>query len=209
MSPITSASFRTGGSSSAVPPSRSSRRRSASRPSAFWLDCSPPTAADRIFASMVGRRDGASAHPVISHSRYADRSPRMHTTWTIYESPVGPLTLVGGPRGLSRLFFPGHAGQLREERRDDAALADAVGQLEEYFAGRRRHFELDLDLRGTPFQLSVWAQLSAIPHGETRAYGELARAIGRPDRARAVGGAVGRTPIPIIVPCHRAVGADG
>lgn len=133
----------------------------------------------------------------------------MNSTWTTYGSPVGPLTLVGGPRGLSRLFFPGHAGQLREESHDPAALADAVGQLEEYFAGRRRHFELDLDLAGTPFQLAVWAQLAAIPHGETRAYGELARAIGRPDRARAVGGAVGRTPIPIIVPCHRAVGANG
>jgi methylated-DNA-[protein]-cysteine S-methyltransferase len=133
----------------------------------------------------------------------------MNSTWTTYESPVGPLTLVGGPRGLSRLFFPGHAGELGEESVDPAALADAVGQLEEYFAGRRRHFELDLDLPGTPFQLAVWAQLAAIPHGETRAYGELARAIGRPDRARAVGGAVGRTPIPIIVPCHRAVGASG
>jgi methylated-DNA-[protein]-cysteine S-methyltransferase len=133
----------------------------------------------------------------------------MNTTWTIYESPVGALTLVAGPRGLTRLYFPGHAGSMDEDSHDPDSLADAVVQLEEYFAGRRRRFELDLDLRGTPFQQSVWAQLAAIPHGETLAYGELARAIGRPDRARAVGAAVGRTPVPIIVPCHRAVGANG
>jgi methylated-DNA-[protein]-cysteine S-methyltransferase len=133
----------------------------------------------------------------------------MNITWTIYESPFGALTLVGGPRGLTRLYFAGHAGSMKEESRDPEPFAAAVAQLEEYFAGRRRRFELDLDLQGTPFQRSVWAQLAAIPHGETRAYGELARAIGRPDRARAVGGAVGRTPVPIIVPCHRAVGAGG
>ena len=141
---------------------------------------------------------------MISRSRHADRSLPMNTTWTIYESPVGPLTLVGGPRGLTRLYFPGHAGRLDEERHAPECFADAMAQLEEYFAGRRRRFELDLDLQGTPFQQSVWAQLAAIPHGETRAYGELARAIGRPDRARAVGAAIGRTPVPIIVPCHRA-----
>jgi methylated-DNA-[protein]-cysteine S-methyltransferase len=133
----------------------------------------------------------------------------MNTTWTLYESPVGTLTLVGGPRGLTRLYFPRQAGPLDEERHDPEPFATAVVQLEEYFAGRRRRFGLALDLQGTPFQRSVWAQLSAIPHGETRAYGELARAIGRPDRARAVGAAVGRTPVPIIVPCHRAVGANG
>jgi methylated-DNA-[protein]-cysteine S-methyltransferase len=138
----------------------------------------------------------------------------MNTTWTIYESPVGPLTVVGGPRGLTQLHFPGHAGPMDEQRHDEQrhdphSLADAVAQLEQYFAGRRRSFELDLDLQGTPFQQSVWAQLAAIPYGETRAYGELARAIGRPDRVRAVGAAVGRTPVPIIVPCHRAVGANG
>ena len=134
----------------------------------------------------------------------------MNSTWTIYGSPVGALTLVGGPRGLTRLYFPGRAGlRLNEERNAPESLADVVAQLEEYFAGRRRRFELDLDLQGTPFQQSVWAQLTTIPHGETRAYGELARAIGRPDRARAVGAAVARTPVPIIVPCHRAVGANG
>jgi methylated-DNA-[protein]-cysteine S-methyltransferase len=138
-------------------------------------------------------------------SRFID----MNITRTIYESPFGALTLVGGPRGLTRLYFPGHSGPMDEDSHDPEPFAKAISQLEDYFAGRRRRFELELDLQGTPFQQSVWAQLAAIPLGETRAYGELARAIGRPDRARAVGAAVGRTPVPIIVPCHRAVGANG
>lgn len=133
----------------------------------------------------------------------------MNTTWTTYESPIGSLTLVGGPTGLARLYFAGHGGSFDEAHRDPDPLRDAVAQLDEYFKGRRQRFELALDLQGTPFQRAVWAQLAAIPFGETRAYGELARAIGRPDRARAVGAAVGRTPVPIIVPCHRAIGADG
>jgi methylated-DNA-[protein]-cysteine S-methyltransferase len=133
----------------------------------------------------------------------------MNLNWNTYESPFGALTLIGSPDGLARLHFPGQAGPLDEARRDPEPFRDAVAQLDEYFAGRRRRFELALDLVGTPFQRSVWDQLSAIPCGETRAYGELARAIGRPDRARAVGAAVGRTPVPIVVPCHRAVGADG
>jgi methylated-DNA-[protein]-cysteine S-methyltransferase len=133
----------------------------------------------------------------------------MNLNWTTYESPFGALTLIGSPDGLARLYFPGQAGPPDEARRDPETFRDAVAQLDEYFAGRRQRFELALDLVGTPFQRSVWEQLAAIPCGETRAYGELARAIGRPDRARAVGAAVGRTPVPIIVPCHRAVGADG
>jgi methylated-DNA-[protein]-cysteine S-methyltransferase len=128
--------------------------------------------------------------------------------WTTHESPLGTLTLVGGVAGLSGLLFPG--SEPRDEARDPAAFADVTAQLDEYFAGQRRTFNLKLDLNGTPFQLSVWDQLRAIPYGTTVTYGELARRIGRPDRVRAVGGgAVGRTPIPIILPCHRVVGADG
>jgi methylated-DNA-[protein]-cysteine S-methyltransferase len=84
-----------------------------------------------------------------------------------------------------------------------------VKQLDEYFDGRRRRFDLVLDLAGTPFQQRVWSALRAIPYGTTRSYTEVGQAIDRPDRVRAVGAAVGRTPIPIIVPCHRVVGADG
>jgi methylated-DNA-[protein]-cysteine S-methyltransferase len=128
--------------------------------------------------------------------------------WTTYESPVGMLTLVGGDSGLSGLLFPG-PDELDQSGRDPAAFADVTAQLDEYFAGERREFNLQLDLKGTPFQLAVWEQLRAIPYGTTVSYGELARRIDRPDRVRAVGGAVGRTPVPIIVPCHRVIGANG
>jgi methylated-DNA-[protein]-cysteine S-methyltransferase len=133
----------------------------------------------------------------------------MSSAWTIYKSPFGPLTLVSGAAGLSGLHFPGHSGPLDEVDQDREPFEDAVGQLEEYFAGYRREFDLRLDLNGTPFQRRVWGELSAIPYGGTRSYGELARAIGRLDRIRAVGAAVGRVPVPIIIPCHRAVAANG
>ncbi|MGZ4168143.1 MAG: methylated-DNA--[protein]-cysteine S-methyltransferase [Solirubrobacteraceae bacterium] len=129
--------------------------------------------------------------------------------WTVYESPLGPLTLIGDHHGLRGLQFPGRGGPLDESARSRAPFADALAQLEEYFAGERRRFALALALAGTPFQQRVWAALQAIPFGSTRSYGELAAAIGRPDRVRAVGAAVGRTPVPIIVPCHRVIGADG
>jgi methylated-DNA-[protein]-cysteine S-methyltransferase len=129
--------------------------------------------------------------------------------WDVYESPLGPLTLFAAPRGLTGLSFPRRAAGLDERDRDPAALAAAAGQLEAYFAGRRRAFELPLDLAGTPFQRRVWAELRRIPYGETVSYSELAARVGRPDVVRAVAAAVGRTPVPIVVPCHRVVGADG
>jgi methylated-DNA-[protein]-cysteine S-methyltransferase len=129
--------------------------------------------------------------------------------WAVYESPIGPLTLLGAASGLRAVHFPGRGGVLKESSRDDSALAGAVAQLEEYFAGTRQRFELELDLRGTDFQQSVWSELLAIPFGATTTYGTIADRLGRPDRVRAVGAAVGRTPVPIIVPCHRVVGAGG
>jgi methylated-DNA-[protein]-cysteine S-methyltransferase len=131
------------------------------------------------------------------------------TAWDIHESPLGPLTVERGPHGLTALSFPGRGGTRDERRRDPAALADALAQLDEYFAGERRAFDLPLDLGGTPFQRRVWAQLRGVPHGATVTYAELARAVGRPDIVRAVAAAVGRTPVPIVVPCHRVVGAGG
>ena len=94
-------------------------------------------------------------------------------------------------------------------RRDDAALVDAVTQLDEYFAGRRRTFDLALAPRGTPFQLKVWEALRAIPYGATISYGELAARIGNRNASRAVGLANGRNPIAIVVPCHRVISANG
>jgi methylated-DNA-[protein]-cysteine S-methyltransferase len=139
---------------------------------------------------------------------------RVH--WTIYESPIGPLTLVAGPRGLSDLSFPGRLRVPSESIKGE--MPDVVDQLDAYFAGERRAFELELDMRGTPLQKAVWRELLEIPYGETMSYGELAAQVDwsgdRSDiepykRARAVGTANGRNPVSIIVPCHRVIGADG
>jgi methylated-DNA-[protein]-cysteine S-methyltransferase len=129
--------------------------------------------------------------------------------WDVYESPIGPLVLVAGPRGLRGVRFPNEPGPLDERRRRPEALAEAATQLEQYFAGERRGFELALDLTGSPFLRRVWSRLAEIHYGETITYGELAREVGRPDEPRKGGWAVGRTPTPIVVPCHRVIGADG
>ncbi len=94
-------------------------------------------------------------------------------------------------------------------REDTEALAPALTQLREYFACTRHEFDLPLDLRGTPFQRAVWEQIARIPYGTTTTYGQIARGVGRPKAARAVGGANGANPLPIIIPCHRVVGARG
>jgi methylated-DNA-[protein]-cysteine S-methyltransferase len=133
----------------------------------------------------------------------------MTQPWTMFDSPIGPLTLRAGARGLAALEFPGRAAPPDPAARDDDALAGAAGQLAEYFAGDRQAFDLALDLAGTDFQRNVWARLLEIPFGTTVSYLQLARALGRPERVRAVGAAVGRTPVPIVVPCHRVVGSDG
>ncbi len=123
---------------------------------------------------------------------------------TTYPSPVGALTLVAEPGGeLSALRFDGHGP-------DDGALPDVRAQLDAYFAGELREFDIPVLLRGSEFQVQVWAVLRTIPYGQTLTYGEVTRRIGRgPEEARAVGAAIGRTPVPIIVPCHRVIGADG
>jgi O-6-methylguanine DNA methyltransferase len=90
-----------------------------------------------------------------------------------------------------------------------AALSEVLTQLREYFAGARRSFDVPLDLRGTAFQKSVWREVARVPYGGTVTYGEIARRIGKPKAARAVGGAVGANPVPIFIPCHRVIGASG
>jgi methylated-DNA-[protein]-cysteine S-methyltransferase len=134
---------------------------------------------------------------------------RAGLAWTVVETPLGPLTLVGDHDGLHAVYFRGRSGPLDEAARDAGPFADAVTQLEEYFAGERLAFDLPLVLAGTPFQRRVWDVLQTIEYGATRSYGDVAAEIGRLDRIRAVGAAVGRTPVPIIVPCHRVIGADG
>jgi methylated-DNA-[protein]-cysteine S-methyltransferase len=134
------------------------------------------------------------------------------TSTTTVDSPVGPLTLTAREGSLSGLYMQGqrHAPpRTREWRREDDAFAPVREQLDAYFAGTLTEFELPLAMAGTPFQRRVWAALREIPYGETISYGELARSVGRPGGARAVGLANGRNPVGIVVPCHRVIGADG
>jgi methylated-DNA-[protein]-cysteine S-methyltransferase len=133
----------------------------------------------------------------------------MNDLYTTYDSPIGELTLVGDEQALRALHLPKRPPNTSAWTRAEEPFADATRQLEQYFAGERREFELVLEPRGRSFDLSVWRLLADIPYGETRSYGQLARALGRPDRARAVGGANARNPLAIILPCHRVIGADG
>jgi len=133
----------------------------------------------------------------------------MTMLYAKWNSPVGELMLVGDEQALRELHLPGRHRRRHAWTRAAAPFAPAVGQLEEYFAGQRTHFELSLAARGRPFDHAVWACLARIPYGETRSYGQVARELGKADRARAVGAANARNPLPIIVPCHRVVGSDG
>ena len=134
-----------------------------------------------------------------------------------FDSPVGRILLAGCERGLTHLLFVDRSGTpLRAPRRpggDDSSAARRIvtetqKQLREYFAGRRREFDLPLAASGTEFQQAVWNGLREIPYGETESYGELARRVGRARAVRAVGTANGANPISIIVPCHRVIGHD-
>jgi methylated-DNA-[protein]-cysteine S-methyltransferase len=134
---------------------------------------------------------------------------------TRYESPLGPMVIAATARGLAGVWFDGqrHLPDLSKwplAGSDHPVLTQAVRQLQEYFAGTRTQFDLPLDLQGgTPFQQSVWHALLNIPSGATDSYGALSQRIGKPAAVRAVGAAVGRNPLSIIVPCHRVLGADG
>jgi len=134
------------------------------------------------------------------------------TRYRSIDSPVGLLTLAGQEGCLTNLMMedtahpPSDRGRWRE---DAGALPDVVAQLAAYFAGERTGFDVALCPAGTSFQQRVWDALSEIPYGETRSYGEIARRIGQPGAARAVGLANGRNPIAVIVPCHRVIGANG
>jgi methylated-DNA-[protein]-cysteine S-methyltransferase len=135
--------------------------------------------------------------------------------WTVHDSPIGELTLVAGEEGLGALGFerprvpPGAT---------KAPMSEITEQIDAYFAGELRQFDLALDLRGTPLERAVWQGLLEIPYGETATYGQQAARIEAPlfdseiepwQRARAVGAANGRNPVAIVVPCHRVIGADG
>lgn len=136
-------------------------------------------------------------------------TPLVHM---LMDSPIGTLTLVADGAGLCSIDFPPPASPppgVAWRDGDGGVLADARSQLEEYFAGTRRDFDLRLSPHGTDFQRQVWAALAAIPYGRTWSYRDIAHRIGRPTATRAVGAANGRNPLPIVVPCHRVIGANG
>jgi methylated-DNA-[protein]-cysteine S-methyltransferase len=146
-------------------------------------------------------------------------------TYRFLDSPVGGLLLARDEAGLRLIHFvgPAEAGPYVQSdagaydrrppapnwREDEGAFDDVVSQLEEYFEGERRQFELRLAPEGTPFQQRVWQALLDIPYGETISYGELASRIGQRSASRAVGLANGSNPLPIVIPCHRVIGSNG
>ena len=130
--------------------------------------------------------------------------------YSYIESPVGTLLLTGDGKRLHEILFP------NKDRRPDATaeqraepFREVARQLTAYFEGTLQKFDLELAPQGTPFQLQVWEELQRIPYGETISYGDLAQRVGNPSASRAVGAANGRNPIPIVIPCHRVIGASG
>ena len=138
----------------------------------------------------------------------------MRFVHDLIASPLGDLTMIASEQGLAALLWPDDAPARVPMPRGDRVpdhplLRQAGAQVQAYFAGQRRHFDLPLDFHGTPFQKVVWQALLSIPYGETRSYAAIAQAIGRPTACRAVGAANGRNPISIVAPCHRVVGTNG
>lgn len=128
------------------------------------------------------------------------------------DSPVGPLLLAADDTGLRHIEFRDNrhpANHADWHGGDNEILHATALHLGEYFAGQRRSFDLPLSLQGTEFQLRVWRELAHIPYGETISYAQLAKRLGNPNGTRAVGAANGRNPLPIVLPCHRVIGADG
>lgn len=141
--------------------------------------------------------------------RFPNNTVRAH-----YNSPLGPMTLCGHDQALTGVWFDGQKHQPDPQAwplvEDHALLQRAQAQLAEYFAGTRQHFDLPLDYSSaTAFQQQVWSALLTIPRGQTLTYAAISRHIGRPSAVRAVGSAIGRNPLCIVVPCHRVLGGDG
>ena len=127
--------------------------------------------------------------------------------YSIMDSPLGPLTLASSPWGLMSVRFGLHVPS--DGVIDDAANREAREQLREYFDGKRTQFNLPLDVSGTPFQMAVWHELQKVPYGSTCSYIDIARLLGKPGAARAVGMANHENPLAIVIPCHRVVGSNG
>jgi len=145
-------------------------------------------------------------------SAQAAATAKAETLYTWYESPIGPLLLAGTKAHLSLLSFAEgkHARSVSSEWKvDSSAFRSVVQQLEKYFRGELREFDVKLQLEGTEFQKRVWTLLASIPYGETISYKTLAERVGNPKAVRAVGAANGANPIPIILPCHRVIASSG
>ncbi len=136
----------------------------------------------------------------------------MTTFYARHSTPIGELLLVGSATALTGVYFPAHLrgpAVAAHWTHDPARFADLSAQLDRYLAGTAEGFDLAVEPAGTAFQRRVWDELRRFPYGETVTYGELAAALGRPGAARAVGGAVARNPVSIVIPCHRVVGSAG
>ena len=128
------------------------------------------------------------------------------------ESPIGPLYLVASPQGLQGVFFNKQRFLVLKvlgEKQEEKIIRTTARQLDEYFSGTRKKFDIPFDLSGTPFQRQVWMELFKIPFGKTVAYKDIAARINNPKAVRAVGSANGKNPVCIIIPCHRVIAADG
>jgi methylated-DNA-[protein]-cysteine S-methyltransferase len=149
----------------------------------------------------------------------AARSGLLDAGYDVVESPLGPLLVAATDRGLLRIFFDADPEEQLDRLaqaagvrvlRAPSSIDDARRELDEYFSGHRRSFDLSIDLRGAaPFTAEVLDQLARVPYGHTATYGELALRVGHPRAARAVGTVMNRNPVPIVLPCHRVVGASG
>jgi methylated-DNA-[protein]-cysteine S-methyltransferase len=142
-----------------------------------------------------------------------DMRSAADSVWLRFDTGLGPILLHAGPRGLTRIVLPGSkdSGETvgRPAGSDHPLLAEAARQIREYLAGERTLFSLPLAPQGTPFQLQVWEIIGQIPWGQTMTYGAIARLLGQTSKARAVGGAARANPLPLLIPCHRVIGADG
>ena len=134
------------------------------------------------------------------------------TSYTMHDSPIGPILLVGTTKGIQHIVFNSEKHSLKPDeswKLNIEPFQDACKQLDEYFAGTRQTFSLKLTPKGTEFQQQVWQQLRKIPYGDTCSYGDIATRLDNPNASRAVGAANGANPLPIVVPCHRVIGANG
>ncbi|GAA1689041.1 methylated-DNA--[protein]-cysteine S-methyltransferase [Microcella alkalica] len=149
--------------------------------------------------------ESAAAAPAVAPAVAPPTTGRL-----VVDSPLGRILLLGDDEAVTRLEIETAQGFRGGEAPDapTAVLERAASQLREYFAGDRHDFDVPIRLGGTAFQRAIWAELDAIPFGEVRSYGELGRATGRATAGRAVGGAVGANPVPLLVPCHRVLAGD-